>query len=325
MRKLLLLVLALLCLSIPVASGQIFSRSVDPQDVVDQARRILIEMVDHPDYQPLADDLRSARGVLVFPRVIRGGFFVGGSGGLGVLSIWDEARGDFSPVAFYSLGVVSLGLQFGGEVAEVVMVARTQKAVDGLFASAVRLGGDASVAAGPVGAGRRATVTADFVSYARSQGAFIGMSLEGSMLRVRDDFNQAYYGQELRPLDILENRSAEDPGAQALRALLLEFRNVPPRLQPEGLGPRMTGQERLDLDRPAQTAASHSQPTLDRPALDRPSLDQSSLDRPSMDRPSMDRPSMDRPSLDRPTFEVVPDPTPGSGGLTIEELEVERI
>lgn len=214
--------------SVPgIVQAQLPSREMDPQQVIDDARKTLAEMAVHPDYEALRDDLKTASGVLIFPRVIRGGFFVGGSGGLGVFMAWDDDRGDYSPVAFYSIGSVSIGLQFGGEVAEVVVVARTQNAVDSLFATAVRLGGDASVAAGPVGMGRRATITADFLSYARSQGAFIGMSLEGSMLRVRDDFNESYYGQKLRPVQIIEARRVDDPRTQGLRDDLLGYRQEP--------------------------------------------------------------------------------------------------
>jgi lipid-binding SYLF domain-containing protein len=243
---------------------------MDPQQVIDDARKTLAEMAVHPDYGALLDDLKTAKGVLIFPRVIRGGFFVGGSGGLGVFMAWDEDRGDYSPVAFYSIGSVSIGLQFGGEVAEVVVVARTQNAVDSLFATSVRLGGDASIAAGPVGAGRSATITADFLSYARSQGAFIGMSLEGSMLRVRDDFNESYYGQKLRPVQIIEARRVDDPRTQGLRDDLLGFRAVP--------------------------AAPPTAPVL-------PDQGESELPSPQEPEPVV----------------------PGSGGLTVEEFEVESI
>ena len=208
------------------ASANPFSRGVDPQEVVDRAKATLEGMAGHPDYAALLPELEQARGVLIFPRVVRGGFVFGGAGGLGVFLAWDEARGDYSPVAFYSLGAISFGMQFGGEAAEVVMVARTQDAVDSLFGSAFRLGGDASVAAGPVGAGRSATANADFVSFARSRGAFLGMSLEGSRLTVRDDFNEAYYGESRRPVHIIESRRVDHAGTRALRESLAGYRRA---------------------------------------------------------------------------------------------------
>ncbi|MFO8153661.1 lipid-binding SYLF domain-containing protein [Thioalkalivibrio sp.] len=236
MKKFALLFLLFVWVLPAMAQAQLFTRDVDPQELIDDARETLRDMARHPDYEALQSDLESARGVLIFPRVVRGGFFVGGSGGLGVFMAWDDERGDYSPVAFYSLGSVSLGIQFGGEVAEVIIIARSRNAVDSMFADVFRLGGDASVAAGPVGAGRSATVTADFVSYARSQGAFLGMSLEGSRLRVRDDFNETYYGEELRPVQIIEARRVDNPGTHALREELASYR-LPSAGEPEGAEP----------------------------------------------------------------------------------------
>jgi|GEM_PF-506373 len=259
-----------------MAQAQLLTRDVDPQELIEDARETLRDMARHPEYEALQSDLETARGVLIFPRVIRGGFFVGGSGGLGVFMAWDEERGDYSPVAFYSLGSVSLGIQFGGEVAEVIIIARTRNAVDSMFADVFRLGGDASVAAGPVGAGRSATVTADFVSYARSQGAFLGMSLEGSRLRIRDDFNEAYYGEELRPVHIIEGRRVDHPGTHALREELASYR-LQPAAVPEEAAPEAIEPEAME-EGPAAPSWEEPQPV-----------------------------------------------EPGSGGLTIEELEAESI
>lgn len=219
-----LLALALALSLMAPASANPFSRDVDPQDIVDRAKDVLTRMAAHPDYPALRNDLRQAHAVVIFPRVVRGGFFIGGSGGLGVGLVWDEDEGDYSPVGFYSLGSVSFGVQVGGDAAEVVMVARRPDARDSLFASSMRLGADAEVAAGPVGAGRGASANVDFVSYARTRGAYLGMSFDGSRLTVRDDFNEAYYREELRPVHILEQRRVDNPGTRALREALLELR-----------------------------------------------------------------------------------------------------
>ncbi|ADC72875.1 protein of unknown function DUF500 [Thioalkalivibrio sp. K90mix] len=229
-----------------------FSREVDPQDIVDRAKVTLERLATHPEYEHLQEDLRTARGVVIFPRIGRGAFLIGGSGGMGVFLAWDEDKGDYSPVAFYSLGSISFGMQFGGDAAEVVMVARTQDAVDSMFGSAIRLGADASVAAGPVGAGRGSTPTADFLTYSRSRGAYLGMSLSGSRLTVRDDFNEAYYGEAQRPVHIIESRRVDHAGTRELRDLLASFRQSGEAAEPESGNGAMRPDQTLDEVTPGE-------------------------------------------------------------------------
>ncbi len=95
----------------------------------------------------------------------------------------DATTGNWSQPAFYTVGSVTFGLQIGGEAAEVIMMIRTQKALDALYTTEFKLGGDASVSAGPVGVGAKANVTADIVSFAKSKGLFAGLNLEGSVLK----------------------------------------------------------------------------------------------------------------------------------------------
>ncbi len=184
--------------------------------VVDRARIAFDDVIKSPDHDALRAGLKNAKGVLVFPSIIKGGFVIGGSGGTGVLL----ARGDgnaWSQPAFYTLGAVSVGLLAGGQSAEVVILVNSQKGVDRLLTNSLKLGGEASIAAGPVGTGKAANLTADFVSYAKSKGAYLGASVEGSVLDVRDTLNHAYYGKAVSPLDILVKRSVSNPHADALR------------------------------------------------------------------------------------------------------------
>jgi lipid-binding SYLF domain-containing protein len=111
---------------------------------------------------------------------------------------------------------VTFGLQIGGESAEVVMMIRTQKAMDALFTTEFKLGGDASVAAGPVGTGAQAAVTADVVSFAKARGLFAGLNLEGSIIKASDDSNKAYYGKPVSPVDILVKNAASNEGSAKL-------------------------------------------------------------------------------------------------------------
>ena len=192
----------------------------EAQAIVDKARGSLRGFVADKDYAALPAMLRQARAVVIFPQVLKAGFFLGGSGGTGVLLVRDAKTGDFGQPAFYTMGSVSFGLQFGGSAAEVVMLVNTQQALDSMLTNKLKLGGEALVAAGPRGAAAGATVSADIVSFARAKGAFLGMSVEGSVLDVRQSLNQAYYGKPVTPSDILISRSVSNKGSASLRAAL---------------------------------------------------------------------------------------------------------
>ena len=187
------------------------------QGIVDKARISFESLAEDKNFAAMRQALKNARGVLIFPQLIKGGFFVGGSGGTGVLLARD-AGGERKGPAFYTIGSASIGVQFGGEAAETVIVINSQKALDSLYANQFKLGADGSIAAGPVGQGAALAFTTDMVSFSRSKGAFIGISLEGSVLDVRDSLNRAYYNSQISPLDILVRHKVSSAQANALRA-----------------------------------------------------------------------------------------------------------
>lgn len=222
-----ILILAFLAMGIPFASysGAIAKDRDQVQGLVDKARITFNDFMHDSNYVWLHENIDHAKGILIFPQVIKGGFIWGGSGGTGVLMVRDQRTGDWSEPAFYTIGSVTFGLQIGGEAAEVVMLAMTQKAVDSLLSSSVKLGGDASIALGPVGAGAKANagipnVTADFVSFAKTKGLYAGLNLEGSVVAVRDSLNKAYYGRDVRPKDIIVKHTVSNRGSDELRATL---------------------------------------------------------------------------------------------------------
>ena len=134
----------------------------------------------------------------------------------------NEKTGKWSQPAFYTIGSVTFGLQIGGEAAEVIMMARTQRALDSLYSSSFKLGGDTSIAAGPVGAGAKSNVMTDFVSFARTKGAYAGVSLEGAVIKTRDGWNKAYYGKAVRPVDIIVKGAVSNPGSAELRKTIAQ-------------------------------------------------------------------------------------------------------
>jgi SH3 domain-containing YSC84-like protein 1 len=192
----------------------------DAQAAVDKATLTVNAFSADKDYVVLPQLLKKAKGVLVYPLIVEGGFIIGGSGGTGVLLVRDEKTGTFSKPAFYGMGGVSLGFLAGGAAAETMVVVNTQKALDSLLSTKVKLGGDASVAVGPKGAGASSTFTEDFISYSKSKGAYANMSLNGQVIAARDSLNNAYYGKTVAPSDILIKKSVNNPGSVALEAAL---------------------------------------------------------------------------------------------------------
>jgi lipid-binding SYLF domain-containing protein len=188
----------------------------DAQAIVDRARVTLGEFLRDDNYSWMRDHIKDAKGVLIYPQVLKAGFIFGGSGGTGVL-LSREGKSDWSAPAFYTMGSVSFGLQIGGESAEVILLVMSQKGMDSLLTSKFKLGGDASVALGPVGGGAKGDITADFLSFSKSKGLYAGLNLDGSYLSVRDSLNKAYYGKDATPADIIVKQSVGNKGADRLR------------------------------------------------------------------------------------------------------------
>jgi len=196
-EKFLITAFLALVLSITTVVPAIAADEEEAQGIVDKARVTFNNFMRDKNYTWLHENLKNAKGLLIFPQVLKAGFILGGSGGTGVLVVRDEKTENWSGPAFYTIGAVSFGLQIGGEAAEVIMMAMSQKAIDSLFASSFKLGGDTSIALGPVGIGAKGNITADFISFAKSKGIYAGINLEGSVVDVRDSLNKAYYAAGL--------------------------------------------------------------------------------------------------------------------------------
>jgi len=203
---------------VAVFTGSAFAADpVEQQGTVDKALVTFRNFMADKEMDWFKSNLKDAKALLIVPNLLKAGFILGGSGGSGVLVARDAKTGNWSQPAFYTVGSVTFGLQIGGEAAEVIMMVRTQKALDALYTTGFKLGGDASVAAGPVGVGSKSNVTADVVSFAKSKGLFAGLNLEGSVLKVSDDSNKAYYGRAVSPVDIIVKNKASNKGSAKLR------------------------------------------------------------------------------------------------------------
>ena len=122
------------------------------------------------------------------------------------------------------MGAGSIGLQFGAQASEVVLLLMTKRAVDAVLFNKVKLGADASVAAGPIGAGIEASTTTNFredvYSYSKSKGLFAGASVEGAVIEQRESLNREYYGRNVTPEEILFKNAVINPNADPLREAL---------------------------------------------------------------------------------------------------------
>ena len=192
----------------------------DAQAVVDRAKVTFDDFMHDKNYTWFHENLGRARGLVIFPQVLKAGFIFGGSGGTGVLVVRDEKSCNWMNPAFYTIGSGTFGLQIGAQSAEVIMMAMSKKALDSLLSSSVKLGGDTSIALGPVGAGAKANVTADFISFAKAKGLYAGLNLEGSVVAVRDSLNSAYYGRAVSPANIIVKNDVKNNGALSLLAAL---------------------------------------------------------------------------------------------------------
>jgi lipid-binding SYLF domain-containing protein len=171
--------------------------------------------------------LGKAEGVAVFPGVIKAGFIVAAMRGRGILSVRDE-DGTWSGPAFLTLTGGSFGLQAGGQSTDLVLVISNRKGLENLVRNQFKIGGDASVAAGPVGRAAQAStdiqMRAQILSYSRARGVFAGISLNGSTIRQDADANLRFYRRKLSTSQIVFERLGDAPEpTPAWRAILDEY------------------------------------------------------------------------------------------------------
>lgn len=198
-----------------LGNAQAASDKAEADKTVNSAVKVLNNFSADPDMTWFRDHLSQAKAVMIIPTLVKAGFIFGGSGGTGVVLAHDEKTNTWHGPSFATAGSVSWGLQAGGEAAEVVMLAMTSKGKEALLSNKFQVGADASVAAGPVGAGAQAATT-DILQFARTKGLFGGLSLEGSVIAVRDSLNHAYYGKAVTPVDILVRGDVKNPQAAPL-------------------------------------------------------------------------------------------------------------
>lgn len=202
--------------ALPLQAAEDYSK---PQELVEQSE-IVVKRFSTDQYTAnFRETVKTARAIFIIPKMFKGAFVIGGSGGSGVLLNRDLVTSVWSYPAFYTMGSVSFGFQAGAEASEIILLVMTEKGMDSLLTSSFKLGADVSVAAGPVGTGVKAA-TADILAYSITKGAYGGASVEGAVIKTRPEWNRDFYGASVSPADIIVRKKVTNPEADALRTAI---------------------------------------------------------------------------------------------------------
>jgi SH3 domain-containing YSC84-like protein 1 len=229
MKKALISALAALFLAFTASSVLAADDDTKEVDRVENAGKVMTEILNIPDDIP-QDVLNKAYCVVVLPSVLKAAFIVGASYGRGVMTCrrGPNFDGPWGAPTMMALEGGSVGLQIGGEATDFVLLLMSDRSAKGILTSKVKIGADASAAAGPVGrtaaAATDATMRAEILSYSRARGAFAGISLEGSTLRPDNDANKRLYGKEINAEAIVLKQEVKAPPSSRLLLRTLDRR-----------------------------------------------------------------------------------------------------
>jgi lipid-binding SYLF domain-containing protein len=212
------------------AASSLFAANKE-QKRLENSGTVMQEVMGVPDNIP-QELLEKAECVIVFPSVMKGAFIVGGSYGRGamVCRTGEHFNGPWGSPAMYALEGGSVGFQIGGQATDLILLVMNEKGASSILSSQVKLGADASVAAGPKGrdasADTDAYLRAEILSYSRSRGLFAGISLEGSTLRPDDNANADIYGRKITAKEIVLGKKTTVPASGRLLISVLQ-KNAP--------------------------------------------------------------------------------------------------
>lgn len=196
-----------------VAQAQAKKNLKDEVQQSEKAAKVFREIMDTPDKGIPQELLENAECVAVFPSVIKAGFVFGGRGGRGVASC--RMAAGWSAPAYFNLGGGSFGLQIGASSTDFVMLFMNKEGLNSLLSDGFTLGGDASVAAGPVGRQTGAStdlkMTAQILSYSRSKGLFAGLELKGVVIKPDKDDMRDVYGEGVTAKEVLKENKVTAP------------------------------------------------------------------------------------------------------------------
>ncbi|MDD3183102.1 MAG: lipid-binding SYLF domain-containing protein [Alphaproteobacteria bacterium] len=213
------LFVALLSLTSCRSAGEFGSET---DQLINRSRITFKSMMSDNQYPGLVDLASRAKAIIIVPSQLRAAFIFGGSGGNAVMLVRDS-QNKWSPPAFYTLGGISFGLQIGGNSSEIIIAIMTERGLNAVLDRQVTLGADAGLAIGELGKGVNASTAiglkADMYAFARSEGLYLGASLEGSVIAPRHTWNRQMYGTQVSPRNILIDRSVSS-NSQSVSSLI---------------------------------------------------------------------------------------------------------
>ena len=176
-------------------------------DLVEECGKILGEIQKMPDQNIPEDLIRKCEAIAIFPNTVSAGLGIGGKYGQGIIMVRNKSGAGWSSPAIFTLAGGSLGWQIGGQATDIILLIMNRRSVDGILRGKFKLGADAAISAGPVGRNAEASTDAQLkggiLSYSRSRGLFVGIKLEGAVIKEHKDGNAILYGQALSADDIL--------------------------------------------------------------------------------------------------------------------------
>src|SRR5437762_3071515 len=232
---------SIMCYAVHLMSATCFAANDEREEArVKDAGTVLKEILNIPDDIP-HDLLNKAECMIILPSVLKGAFGIGGSYGRGVMVCrsGEHYKGRWGAPALYALEGVSIGFQLGGQATDFVLLVMNPKGAQSLLYSKVKLGADASAAAGPKGrtaeGATDVVMNAEILSYSRNKGLFAGISLEGSTLRSDGSANTKLYGKKLTAKEIIVEHKVGVPACARRLVSLLESKSPRNKSEPKSL------------------------------------------------------------------------------------------
>jgi SH3 domain-containing YSC84-like protein 1 len=206
-------------LALTMLASPVVARAQSSQQVtIDGARKVLNDLRHDKAFGNAEQLIRQAKAVFIVPKLIKGGFIVGGEGGNGVLMV--HHHNGWSAPGFYAIGAASFGLQVGLEQSEMIMLIMTQKGLDGVLRDNFKIGAQAGISVVTLGSGVEGAIGGaslpDVVVWSSSTGLYGGLTVDGSIIRAEPNMDAEFYGRSITAKDVLFG-SVQSPGAAVLR------------------------------------------------------------------------------------------------------------